>query len=111
MPFNLFDDSEEGFDDGRGCWEPRGFYFFRRLFRISLGAFLIVLFVIGFSCRLWPHVAPGFYVALWIALGITLAVAIVSGIGIFLTAPTDKKRRRRNTHSGEDRHDETQTGL
>lgn len=85
-------------DQGRGSWEPKGYFFFRRLFRYSLGAFLFLLFAFFGYWRRWflqHEYAQKYYLVVGIAFGLALLGAVVGGIGIFFTVPLDKKRRRR----------------
>jgi len=110
MSLNLFDDSDEGFPESRGSWEPRSYYFFRRLFRISLGAFLLFLCAFAFGPRHPYHRPQTYYLVAAIALGAALAGAVIGGVGLFFSVPVDKKRRRK-----EEPHDDwsskTRKGL
>ena len=81
---DLFDDSKEGYTgEGRGCWEPKGYYFFRRMFHVSTG-----FIVIGCALARYDTLRTGAVVA-----GCALLASIVSFVGIIVTAPTKKKHR------------------
>ncbi len=98
---------EDSLDDqGRGSWEPKAYFFFRRLFRYSLGAFLLLLFAFFSFRRLRYHLfgyTEKYYLVAGIALGLALLGAVVGGIGIFFTVPLDKKRRRKRRDSSKRR--------
>ena len=71
---------------GRAKWEPRGFYFFRRLLQYSAGGILVIPCVAIFLGILRGLMFP--------ALGLALAGCVVGFVGMILTAPTSKKKRR-----------------
>ena len=85
-------------DEHRAPWEPRGFYLFRRLFRASIGIFLVFGFGLGAFLRsggLWSSDEHWTTAVIVLAVGAGAGVLgiVVASVGMIVTAPKDRKRR------------------
>jgi len=81
--------------DGRGKWEPRGFYVFRRLVQICVGLLALLGLVFLVVVTEFPPAMPIIIIPLLVAAGVALAGIAVAFVGLIITAPTRKERRRR----------------